>query len=56
MKIKPLHTVTMKKDRNEEMEMTSLTDPTSENEDDYYFEDPSNISMGDDKSCRAFRN
>ena len=55
MKIKPLPTVTMKKDRDEEMEMNSLTDPTTDDEDDYYFEDPSNISMGDDQSCMTFR-
>ena len=55
MKIKPLPTVTMKKDGDEEMEMNSLTDPTTEGEDNYYFEDPSNIGMGDNQSFITFR-
>ena len=54
VKIKPLPTVTMKKDGDEEMEMNSLTDPTTEGEDNYYFEDPSNIGMGDNQSFITF--
>ena len=45
VKTKPLSTVTMKKNRDEEVEMNNLTDITAEDKDDY-----SNTCMGDDQS------
>ena len=46
MRAKPLPPVRMKKDGDEEVEMDSLMDMPAEDKDDYYFEDPSNISTG----------
>ena len=48
--IKPLPTVTTRGDRDGEVEINSLMDPTAEGEDEDYFEDPSNIGMKYDQS------
>ena len=49
VKAKP--TVTVRKDGDGEVEISSLMDPTAEDEDEYYFVDPSNIGMKYDQSC-----
>ena len=54
MKAKPLPTVTVRKIRDEEVEMNSLTDIAAEDEDDY-FENSTNICMGYDQSHVASR-
>ena len=45
VKAKPLPTVILRKDGDGKVEISSLMDPTAEDEDEYYFEDPSNIGM-----------
>ena len=48
VRAKPLPPVRVRKDGDEEVEMDSLMDTAAaaEDKDDYYFEDPSNISTG----------
>ena len=45
VKAKPLPAVILRKDGDGKVEISSLMDPTAEDEDEYYFEDPSNIGM-----------
>ena len=55
VKVKPLPTVTMRRDGDGEVEINSLMDPTAEDEDEYYFEDPSNVGMKHDQCCMTSR-
>ena len=55
VKAKPLPIMTVNKDRDGEVEMNSLMDPTAEDEDEYYFEDPSNIGIKYDLSHMTSR-
>lgn len=55
VRTKPLPQVRVKKDIDEDVEMGNLTDNTTENKDDNYFEDTSDTGMRDGQSPMTSR-